>query len=119
MTFAGGDVSGFPRLLLHAGMTLLVISCVWQENHLLKPLLTFMPIKHIGKISYGMYLLHIHAILAAQFLLNAIGIVCPMLLFVVSMLLTTIAADLSFRLFESRFLRMKERYYLVDRTKVR
>lgn len=117
ITVFSGDVSGLPRLMLHIGMTFLVISCVWQENHVLKPILTFAPIKHIGKISYGMYLFHIHAILAAQFFMSATGITGYIWLFSISLLFTTIAADLSFRLFESRFLRMKEKYSMVDHTK--
>lgn len=112
-----GDVSGFPRLMLHIGMTLLVISCVRQENHVLKPLLTFNPIKHIGKISYGMYLFHTHVILVVQLLLNAADIQNSISLFLLSLLFTAIAADLSFRLFESRFLRMKDRFHAVDHTK--
>ena len=64
------DISGWPRLAVQLGMTAWLVSCVYREDHALRPLLTVAPARQIGKISYGMYLFHIQLIVLAAFLLH-------------------------------------------------
>jgi peptidoglycan/LPS O-acetylase OafA/YrhL len=49
------DISGLPRLGVQVCMALLLMSCVYHENHVLRPLLSLAPVKEIGKVSYGIY----------------------------------------------------------------
>lgn len=105
------DISGLTRLLLQLCMTALLVSCVYREEHALRPLLQFAPLRRIGKISYGMYLLHIPLLALAAYLLhtNAVSI----RLYAVEVVITIIAAELSFRFFESPILRLKRKYSAV------
>ena len=64
------EIAGLPRLALQICMTALLISCVYREDHVLRPLLTAPPIARLRQISYGMYLLHIPAIVLVQRLLQ-------------------------------------------------
>ena len=110
---APGDISGLPRLAIHVCMTLLVVSCVWQDNHVLKRLLTLGPVQRIGRISYGMYLVHIFAINGAKSILDGAQSEGAMAVFFFSFIVTVIIAELSFRYFESPFLEIKRRYSVV------
>ncbi|MDP9087815.1 MAG: acyltransferase [Pseudomonadota bacterium] len=105
------DISGLTRLLLQLGMTALLVSCVYREDHALRPLLQFSPLRRIGKISYGMYLLHIPLLALAVYLLhsNAVSI----RLYAVEVAITIVAAEFSFRFFESPILRLKRKYSAV------
>lgn len=112
------DISGLPRLVIHACMTCLVISCVWREDHVLRGLLTLAPIRRIGKISYGMYLIHIFAIAVARFMLQDTESERSVAVFVAALTITAVAADLSFRFFETPFLELKRRYSIVHQAHV-
>ena len=86
----------------------LVISCIQDEG--IVEFLEWRPLKKLGQVSYGFYLLHPFVAfavlpLAKQYSIRygfAAGI---------AILLTWILAELSFVLFESRFLLMKNRYF--------
>lgn len=65
------------------------------------------PMRHLGKVSYGFYLFHY----PLQSILEKVLPVSHGLAIVVQVLLTTLIATLSFYLWESRFLALKERYF--------
>jgi peptidoglycan/LPS O-acetylase OafA/YrhL len=109
------DISGLPRLGVQVCMALLLMSCVYHENHVLRPLLSLAPVKEIGKVSYGIYLLHIPVIAVVAHLVGGALQGRPLLAFVVELAPTLVLAELSFRLFESRFLRYKRRFSVVSR----
>lgn len=96
-----------------AVMTLLVGSTVIREDHWLRPLLAQRAVAKIGQVSYGMYLMHMLAynvVKKALRVLGAEGIEHWALVFVLTAALAYAAAFLSFRYYESVFLRMKHRY---------
>ena len=107
------DISGLPRLTIHILMMLLLASIVINEKTLLLPALSNRFIARIGVISYGIYLFHIHALLIAGVALERLGIYHELLLFVVAYLLVILIAELSYRLYEMPFLRLKARFSAV------
>ncbi len=110
----GSDISGTPRLLIQILMTLLVASVVVREDHRLQPLLQIRPLMRLGVLSYGLYLFHmlvrhvVYAVMARVGLLEV-----PFLLLIAVTIGTWIAAELSFRFFESPFLKLKKRFVVV------
>ena len=111
VNFSPIDISGFPRLLIQLLMVLWLGSLVVREDHALQPLLRFYPIVRIGKISYGMYMYHIWAFLITtgitRFLYEYWGIVLPLPLFITGTLTTLLIAEMSYRFYETPFLRLK------------
>ncbi len=107
VVIAPADMSGFPRLAIHLAMTGLLCACVVREDHVLRPLLAFRPLARIGVISYGMYLLHQFARHGADTAMQRAGFSDALLLFALCLLLTIAAAEISFRFYETPFLRLK------------
>jgi len=108
--FTPEDMAGWPRVAIHLTMFLLLGSCVVREDHLLQGVLKFAPIARIGVISYGMYLMHMLARHGASMAIEKTGISFQGDLFVLSLILTIGAAEFSFRVFETPFLRWKDRF---------
>jgi peptidoglycan/LPS O-acetylase OafA/YrhL len=99
-----------PLLLTYLLMALLVGACVVREDHPLAPLMQSRPVASIGQVSYGIYLLHMLALNVADQSLRWLGSESRMLACVLALLLAWGAAWVSFRNYESRFLRLKERF---------
>ncbi len=106
LVLAAVATDGTPYWLTSVAMTALVVSSCIRTNHLLMPVLTLRPLRYVGMVSYGVYLLHMIA-------LNLVRRVLPDQDFVVYLVLTlglsVLLAGLSYRYFESWFLRLKER----------
>jgi peptidoglycan/LPS O-acetylase OafA/YrhL len=108
--YSPGDMSGWPRIAQHWAMMALVASCVVREANMLAPLLSLWPMRRIGVVSYGIYLYHL---LVMHFVLKGLsvaGVTQGFFAFVGTILGTWAVAELSYRLFESRFLALKARY---------
>jgi len=102
------DLMGWPRLVIQLFMALLLASCVVREDHWLNLLFGWWGVRRIGVVSYGMYLYHVFVIYALDGLLpKARGF--PFVMFLISVMLTVLVAELSFRFYETPFLRLKER----------
>jgi len=114
ITNAPEDIAGLPRLSIQFAMTMMLISCVIRQDHFLEPLLTLKLIKHIGSISYGMYLLHIVCISIVVYSLNKINLGNDFLVFLLGSALTILIASLSFRYYEKPFLKMKKYFSVLD-----
>ena len=114
INFSAIDISGFSRLLIQLLMTLWLGSLVVRENHTLQPLLLSPPIVRMGKISYGLYLYHIWVFMIvgniARFASARWGIVWPIPLFVTGTLLTVLISEISYRFYETPFLRWKNHW---------
>lgn len=100
-----------PDVLVHAAAAMFVGACVYREDHWLASILRLRGLIHVGAVSYGIYLLHMlvkNTILklagAAHVDLSTYGV------FVLTVVGSVIVASLSYRYFESVFLRMKHRY---------
>jgi peptidoglycan/LPS O-acetylase OafA/YrhL len=91
-----------PEFLLAA----LVAACCIREDNLAAPLLTARPMRFVGKISYGMYLLHMFAINSVRPIL---GTLFGVPVFVAGTGVTTALAYVSYRWFETPILRYRDR----------
>jgi peptidoglycan/LPS O-acetylase OafA/YrhL len=118
--FSGAPVAAFALagialslraspLVVDICMVLIVAACVVREDHWLRPILTCRPIALIGTVSYGMYLFH-------GLVYNVLGAIATGLArhgipaFLLASSLTYFVAALSYRYYESFFLRLKSRF---------
>jgi peptidoglycan/LPS O-acetylase OafA/YrhL len=100
-----------PEVLIHASAAMLVGACVYREDHLLAPLLRLPGVAHVGIVSYGIYLLHMLVKNAIVQLAGAAHVEIPTYgTFALTVVGSIVVATLSFRYFESAFLRMKRRF---------
>jgi peptidoglycan/LPS O-acetylase OafA/YrhL len=105
-----GDISGWPRLTIQLAFTVLVASCVIRERHAMLPVLRFWPLRRIGIVSYGIYLFHMLALHVVEKGAQRLGWTSNAASFVALTLLTWALAEVSYRLYESRFLALKVRF---------
>jgi peptidoglycan/LPS O-acetylase OafA/YrhL len=85
-------------------------SCVIREDNALAPFLRFRPLAYIGLVSYGMYLLNTLVLDVVNPVMNRIGLRHPLVKFPVFVAVTVLVAGISYRFFETPFLRLKERF---------
>jgi peptidoglycan/LPS O-acetylase OafA/YrhL len=109
-SFLPGDISGLPRLLIQLTMVVFVGSVVINEKNMLMPILKFRPFARIGVISYGIYIFHIHGITIAEKVLHKLNIDNVSIIFLLGYTATIIIAELSFRLYEAPFLKLKAKF---------
>ncbi|MFK5956620.1 MAG: acyltransferase [Planctomycetota bacterium] len=105
--------------IVHALGMLLVGSCVCREDHFLQRPFNWSPIRWMGVISYGMYMLHMLAKNAVGLLAGKIGFsleeatlgIHPAVLeFLGTTIFVVIAATISYKTFEAYFLKLKSRF---------
>jgi peptidoglycan/LPS O-acetylase OafA/YrhL len=89
-------------------MALLVAAVSVRADHGLARLGNLRPLRHIGTISYGMYLWHVAVIGTLKRVLPHPDL-HPVLLFAIALPLTVLVATASYELFEKRILRHKDR----------
>jgi peptidoglycan/LPS O-acetylase OafA/YrhL len=106
LVFLPADITGWPRLLLHVGMMALLAGCVVREDHGLAPFCTWKPVARIGVLSYGLYLWHLFAMDPITRLVQR-GSLPAELLFPATLLGSIVIAELSYRWYESKFLKLK------------
>lgn len=91
-------------------MAALVASCVVREDNGLKRLLHLAPLRRVGTVSYGVYLLHMLC-LQGIYELEARGFISgPFARFAATAVVTYACAELSYRFLESPFLRLRNRF---------
>jgi len=98
-------------LVTAASMMMLVAACVVREDNDLARILSTPVVAWVGKVSYGMYLFHMFAVNAIHRLLSPLGFSSPYLIFAGGVLLAVGMASLSYRFFESRLLKVKDRLF--------
>jgi len=91
-------------------MVLLVGSTVINESNGLAMLLQWRPFAHIGLVSYGIYLLHVLCYNAVKHALFAMGLENELLRFPATVVTSVLVATISYRCYESWFLRIKNRF---------
>lgn len=102
----------FPGIgyAIGASLVVLVCSCVVREDHVAAPALSTAPAVSIGRVSYGMYLMHVLVIAGVHRLEMAALPQASVPLFVVVTACTWGVAAVSFRYYESFFLRLKAQF---------
>jgi peptidoglycan/LPS O-acetylase OafA/YrhL len=98
-----------PLWSVQLALTFLVGACSIRLDHGLAPLTDLAPIRYVGAVSYGMYMLHVSAVTAVKQLLPAAQR-STALVFLLAFLLTLVLAAASHRFFERPFLRLGERF---------
>ncbi len=95
----------WPLFVTHLAMVALVVAVSLREDHVLAPWLRAAPMKHLGRVSYGMYLFNVPAImLARHFVARTIAV------FVVGLVLTVAWATLAHRFVEGPFFALRARF---------
>lgn len=108
------DISGLVRLGVQISMAAFVCACVIREDHPLRGVLAWAPMRRIGAVSYGMYLFHILLYGPAEKVLAMLHLPPAPGRFVVLALLTYGVAEVSFRFYEKPFLHLKARFKRVE-----
>ena len=103
------DLSGFPRLLIQLTMTILLATLVMPKSHCLGVILQHPWVVRIGVVSYGMYLYHMWCIHIVREGSTKMGWQGGGWLVLPSILVTYLAAEISFRWLETPFLKRKPR----------
>ena len=101
---ASGEIIGIT-------MVALVVACCLPTRLPFGFVLQWRPLARIGTVSYGIYLLHM---LAANALRPLLGHDHGVDVFLLSLVLASVAAEFSFRYFESPLLAMKQRRFSTD-----
>jgi peptidoglycan/LPS O-acetylase OafA/YrhL len=104
-----GDIRGWCRLLIQVTMASLLASSVVREDHAVNRLLGVRWVRRIGVISYGMYLYHMFVFLIVMRIVGRSSLAQNPIPFVLTLALTILVAELSFRYYETPFLRLKDR----------
>jgi peptidoglycan/LPS O-acetylase OafA/YrhL len=105
----------------HVVMVLLVGACAAASDHHLRWLTDARAARHVGDVSYGIYLLNVPVVVATRDLLG-LGfdphepMTRTLLVFAVALGGTTALATLTQRLVERPFLALRDRFRLSDRT---
>jgi peptidoglycan/LPS O-acetylase OafA/YrhL len=105
MAVAGFALSA-PFGIVDIVLAALVAVCCIREDHLAAPLLKARPMRFVGEISYGMYLLHMLAVNAVR---HIVGRRFGTPVFVPATGLTIAMAYASYRWFETPILRYRDR----------
>jgi peptidoglycan/LPS O-acetylase OafA/YrhL len=108
--FPAADISGAHRLVIHLTMTALIAAVALQPAAAATMTLEWRPLRHVGVVSYGMYLYHLFAIEAARKAAAMAGAAEGPLVFFVGTLATVAIATASFYLLERRFLALRDRF---------
>lgn len=105
----GGNDRASGPISLCVGYALVAIACVSLID-LVRGIERWpKPIVYLGKISYGLYVFHLPILIAVR---HIHFLILPAKL-VVALALTIVVASLSYKWYESPFLRLKERYEVV------
>jgi peptidoglycan/LPS O-acetylase OafA/YrhL len=104
------DIRGVPRLLVQLWMTLFLGTAVIRDDHALRPLYIWRPLAHVGALSYGLYLLHQIAFGIVHALLARFALHVSFLDLLLGSALALGLAELSYRYYETPFLRLKARF---------
>ena len=107
------NLKSWPGAVMCLLMALFLVSLVMREDHALSRLLRFAPIRRIGEISYGIYLYHLIGLHVANELVARLlppGTGADVVVTLIYLPITLVMAELSFRLFERRFLALRRRH---------
>lgn len=104
----GESISGLNRLLVQIFLTILMGSVVIREDNVFRRILSFPLIARIGVVSYGIYLFHLIFLYFSQRILSKLSISGSVPVFFLTLFLTYLFCELSYRYFETPFLKLKK-----------
>lgn len=110
--------------LLGIGTYLIVCSLTREEQWLIKDLLQNKVLDYLGKISYGLYVYHLLArdyAMQMAILFNVSIerlVVYPFFVFLAGLVVTILMSIASYQLLEKPFLRLKERFTIIQSSPV-
>jgi peptidoglycan/LPS O-acetylase OafA/YrhL len=96
----------------HLALTALVGACALRRDHFLGPILEHPVVRHVGVVSYGIYLLNVSVVSATRRLLPDGA--STVFVFLAATVLSVGAASLTYRWVERPFLRWRERLRVFD-----
>ena len=99
-----GAVVPWSLLEVQVLMAGLVVACCLREDHWLAPILGARPLRHVGLVSYGMYLLNVPAIQLAK------RVVPQPLVFALGLALTIALATAGHTVIEKPLMRLRARF---------
>jgi peptidoglycan/LPS O-acetylase OafA/YrhL len=99
-----GAVVPWSLLEVQALMVGLVVACCLREDHWLAPFLSARPLRHVGLVSYGMYLLNVPAIQLAK------RVVPQSFVFAVGLALSVAFATAAHSAIEKPLMRLRARF---------
>ena len=102
-------LEGWPNLIVHGLMTLMLVSVVVREDNGMNTLLRLRPIVRIGQISYGLYLYHSFARGVTAPILFDQGITSMWIHLIAFFGLSVLVSEISFRTYEKWFLDMRHK----------
>ena len=98
----------WPLLSTHLTLTALVVACTRRPDHALAWLFDYPVAKHVGTVSYGMYLLNVPIVSAVR---RVLGLEADAaLVFALSLPATVLVATVTYRCIERPFLKWRERF---------
>lgn len=103
------DISGWPRFLIQFSLALGVLICVLPATGGPIGWLNGPVLRRIGVVSYGIYLYHLLGMEAFRRLTGRLGLESDLLLAIGTLAVTWVLAEISYRWWETPFLRMKLR----------
>ena len=104
---AWSAIAPWPLLAAHLCMAALVGAVCVREDHGLRALLEARAVRHVGAVSYGVYLLNVTVVVAAK---RALGEDHTLAVFLLGLAGSVALATLSHRLVERPFLSMRDRF---------
>jgi peptidoglycan/LPS O-acetylase OafA/YrhL len=102
--------TGATTEIIQLTMVAMVLACCVSATPRLTRVLSSRPLRHVGKISYGIYLMHM---LAANAVRPIVGRHIGPSVFAATIVVVITMATISYRWFESPILRRKERFTAV------
>ena len=105
-----GTLGGLPRLLFQLAVLFLLGSAVSRPNHALERVVTWRPLVRVGQLCYGIFLFHMVTAWVLDQAAERTGPLTPWLHFLLNYLAAYLLAEMSYRWFETPFLRLRDRF---------
>jgi len=102
-----GWFAGSEPLLYGASFILFINHAIAHSN---KPYLFSSFLEYLGKISYGLYTFHMIIFMLVKSFIGNSGLASFVLVFCISLILTFLAAAMSYKFWEKPFLRLKHKF---------
>jgi peptidoglycan/LPS O-acetylase OafA/YrhL len=107
---AGSDIGGWARLTFQLAALLLVLAVHFGQTSRVAALLEYRPLRYVGVVSYGVYLLHMFAADFSRRFLSFIDVQNSETFFAATMAFSVLLAGASYRYFERPILALKSKF---------